>query len=99
MSSKSAGPVKTHQEKLIDKAKKAIEEFWPPESNTNSDSLKNTENQSVEASTNQATKITESTQVQTISNEQENDVSLNEIKYKPTKAKEQNHPINKKSKR
>ncbi len=40
MSNKSAGPVKSHQEKLVDKAKNAIKEFWPPESDEKSQNAK-----------------------------------------------------------
>lgn len=40
MSNKSARPVKTHEEKLIDKAKSAIEKFWPPESDEKSQNAK-----------------------------------------------------------
>ncbi len=42
MSNKSARPVKTHEEKLIDKAKSAIEKFWPPESDS---TLQNTKSE------------------------------------------------------
>lgn len=97
MSNKSAGPVKTHHEKLIDKAQKAIKEFWPPESNTNLPA--ETGKQSFEESADKTAKTTQSTQVQTISKVQEDDVSQNEKKAKLTKAKAQNRPINKKSKR
>lgn len=58
MSNKSAGPVKTHQQKLIDKAQKAIKEFWPPESEANASA--GTEKQSVEVEDSQAADLSES---------------------------------------
>jgi len=52
MSNKSARPVKTHEENLIDKAQKAIKEFWHPEADvTSQDALiSKDENQEIQQS-------------------------------------------------
>ncbi len=60
MSNKSAGPVKTHHEKLIDKAQKAIKEFWPPESDSNAS--EETENQNTEIGDSQSANLSENNQ-------------------------------------
>lgn len=60
MSNKSAGPVKTHQEKLIDKAQKVIKEFWPPELEANASA--EADKQSAEIQHSQATDLSESNQ-------------------------------------
>ncbi len=60
MSNKSAGPVKTHHEKLIEKAQKAIKEFWPPESGAEPST--ETQNQSAEVDDNQSANLLESVQ-------------------------------------
>lgn len=60
MSNKSAGPVKTHQEKLIAKAQKAIKEFWSPESDSNASA--ETENQNTEIGDSQSANLSENNQ-------------------------------------
>jgi len=60
MSKKSVGPVKTRQEKLIDKAEKAIKEFWPPE--LDASTLDGIEKQNAEVEDNQSAKLSENNQ-------------------------------------
>jgi hypothetical protein len=43
MSNKSARPVKTHEEKLIEKASKAIKDFWPHELDVDAENVKSSE--------------------------------------------------------
>ncbi|WP_342648013.1 hypothetical protein [Mucilaginibacter sp. CSA2-8R] len=60
MSNKSARPVKTHEEKLIEKASKAIKDIWPHELDADSGKVKSSEN--AKAQEEQVKKQSESTQ-------------------------------------
>jgi hypothetical protein len=55
MSNKSARPVKTHEENLIDKAQKAIKEFWHPESDITSQDSQISEDKNEELQQSQST--------------------------------------------
>lgn len=55
MSNKSARPVKTHEENLIDKAQKAIKKFWHPEADVTSQDSQISEDKNEEKQKSQLT--------------------------------------------
>jgi hypothetical protein len=94
MSNKSARPVKTHEENLIDKAQEAIKEFWHPEADVTSQDSQISEDKNEELQQSQLTGKPDNDQIKSTGKKPE--IRIENLQNKRgTRAEENIHKLSK----